>query len=717
MKQFFYTFIFLTSCFININFTYALESFTDFPDIDVLYDISASRSDLGDNYIKIKAFINDKIDNYLYLALYKEYDRNLNLIDFKQMRHQGIPEFHILVQTTNYYDACIVLIDKSGNLVARSPIERIVPSRFLTKNKKEISEYTTQNFRKRSARSTGLEVDLEINSYKFPIIDLTTEVKQNGVYFDSNNALSVSNFNIVEDGRPQVIREFVPPEESTYTKIADIVFVHDDSGSLSDEAAQVAANINIFVNELNKSAIDYRIGLVPFGGNGGFSQPGGTILHDGILHSQGSSLISDIGNMRFDGGTEQSFCAIKKAIQNIKWRPSAQKVIILITDEDNDCCGVYQNDLINLLKANNIIVYTLYLYGWGNADNDFQALAEQTNGKTYPITDDFTSIITDIGADIAAKYLIQYRTDNTELELSRNVELKVTHNNETATILENYIPSPLIIVRTPETVALSNSGQRSKAKLTIVAKIKQKNSSINASLYFKNSSVSYQSIQMTSIGDDLYSVTIPENYVINPCIYYYFSVSNGAITTTLPSTDPSMKPFKIPVLPNMPPFINHERIKLSYENQDIDISAEVEDVTDSISIVSLYYRKLGESVYKVVSVNPGTVNYLFNTIIPASEATTKGIEYYIYAEDNFGVSTYEGIPDNPIQITVDGEIIVGGFKNIGNIRVYASYITEDSQNQNLWIASGNVLIGTVDGQKKLLQTKTSLKLHLDTKTI
>jgi len=725
MKKYYIYSMFVISCFININFSNAFESFTDFPKNEAAYDIQAAKSPLGNNYVKIKAYFGKIVDEHLYVALYKEYDRYLNFIGFKQTQYQGIPEFHIQTYSTNYYDVCILLLDKEGKILARSVIERVSPSEFFKKEKK-IQEYIPESVRKRRARSTGLELSLEIDSYKFPIIDLTTEVKQNGVSFDGDDLpyLEISNFEVTEDSRHQVLRELVPPQPTGYTKIADIVFVHDDSGSLSDEAAQVSANIQTFVDQLNDSGIDYRVGLVPYGGSGtsfAFSQPDGIILHNGFLHNQGSKLISDIGDMKFYGGTEQAFCAIKKAIQNILWRPSAQKVIILVTDEDNDLtatgwpCIVDQNDLIDLLKDTNTIVYTLHSTGDYNSNNDFLPLSQETNGKSYLITENFTPILNEIGADIAAKYLLQYQTDNTEVDTSKIVTLTATYGTNSASATETYIPSPLTIIRTPETIALSNSGQRKESELTIVAKITQYNTSFNALLFFKNSTSSYLSITMNPIGNDLYSANIPYNYVIPKYIHYYISVNNGTITTTLPSTDPSDKPFIIPVLPNMPPIIEHTEVTSAYEDQDIEISALVEDVTDSISKVELYYRKQGESVYSVNSINPGNTKYLLESIIPASKVTKNGLEYYLYAEDNYGVSTYKGTPDNPIQITVSGQIVVSGYKDIGNIRIFAASITQ--QNTDLWIASGDVVIGTVAGNNKLLHTKTSLNLHYDSMTV
>ncbi|MCK5718769.1 MAG: hypothetical protein KAH84_02335 [Thiomargarita sp.] len=95
--------------------------------------------------------------------------------------------------------------------------------------------------------------------------------------------LTQNNFTIIEDGNSQTIHDFIPPESTEGNiRAVDIVFVHDDSGSLGDEAAQVKANIQSFLSALAASNLDYRIGLVPYGGDGNstsFSPPAGRILN------------------------------------------------------------------------------------------------------------------------------------------------------------------------------------------------------------------------------------------------------------------------------------------------------------------------------------------------------------------------------------------------------------------------------------------------------
>lgn len=707
------------------NVPFAFAEFTGFPWQAASCDIGATYSELGKNYVKVRLHVDRVSSENWYQLLYKEYDIDRNFIKFGTSNKQRIPEFHFQVSSLNHYDFCIVVLNNYDELVANSGIEGVVPSQFIDKPKEVVSQPSAKVSSVSEVMASNLEATLDIDHQSFPFINLLSEVKQDGVPFDGDPdnlpLLDKSNFSVTEDGRIQSIRDLVPPQAQGSSKIADIVFVHDDSGSLDDEAAQVKANIQSFLNDLASGNIDYRIGLVPYGGGGKFSSAGGTILHNGILHTEASSLISDIDNMRFDGRNEQAFCAMQLAVQNIAWRPSTQKVIILITDENNDSGCINESELITLLQNANATVYALTR---GHAE--FDRIAAATGGKVFNITSDFTPILAEIGVAIAAKYIIQYETDNTTLDgQARTVELTVTVDDGQGgtlqeTVTKDYTPSPPIeITLTSETDNLSQNGQREQSPLTIVAKITQGQTTFagQATLFYRNVSSSYTSLSMNSLGNDLYSATVPASDVIDPYVHYYISATDGTVTSTMPSVDPADNPVVISILPNIAPIITHIPVTSIQEGQDISVSAKVEDATNEVAKVVLYYRKIGEAIYNSITETPNKTVVEYSGVVPGALVTGNGIEYYIYAEDNFGVSSSYGTPDNPIQVFVTSQNVVSGEKDIGNLTVYADSIEQDATDSNLWTASGHVMIGTKVGSKKLLSIGTSLLMHYDTNKV
>jgi len=716
--------------FLSTNEVSAEFSFVDFPQFATRHDISVDYSELGKDYVKVKMCLSQDESNFKYQLYYKEYDNDLNLVKSGTTNVQNLPVFHFQVSTMHFYDFCIAAFDEFGQIISNTPVERVVPGQFIDKPKSMDSPLLIEVKPEKSLTAIqdyGLEAILEIGHYGLPYINCLTEVKLNGVPFDgdpnNNPLLAESNFTIREDGRLQLIRDFVPPETggNGVYRIADIVFVHDDSGSLNDEAAQVKQNIQDFVNQLNNSNIDYRIALLPYGGGGGFSSPEGTVLNNGILYSSASDFISDLDQMRFDGGTEKAFCAMQKAAQDIVWRPSTQKNIIFITDEDNDSGCINQIDLIALLQNSNIRVYALTV-----GHQEFTDIANATGGNRFNITADFTSILSEIGEDIANKYFIQYETDNKSLNGQiRTVELTVEVDDGqggtmTANVAKTYMPvAPIEITLTPETEKLSLQGKRQQSPITIVVKITQGQSSFNgqATLYYTNSNISsYVPIGMNSIGNDLYSATIPASGVVEPSVGYYISSTDGTFTSTMPSVDPADDPMVISILPNSAPIITHTPVTSVPEGQDISVYGKVEDATNMVAEVAVFYRPIGSAIYSSISDTPNKEIVDYQLTIPGSIVTGNGLEYYIYAKDDYSVSNTFGTSDSPIQVFVTSQGSATGQKDIGNLTVYADSFLQDPNN-NLWTASGNVMIGTKVGGRKLLSIGTSLNMHYDTNTV
>jgi len=725
LKVFFITSIlFLALCPVTF------AKFIDFPYTLHKHDISVNYSEKGSNYIKIIGYFGQTDNSMIqYQLLSKSYDLNENLMKFDSTSLAASPVFHFQRRSMTIYEFCIVSLDLDNNFISSTNIQKVSPFQFIKNKSLKQRVKSTESRDNSESESSAIEMTYEIDHQSFPYINLLAQITLNGIPFDGSEEnyplLETNNFQVYEDDRYQPIRDLLPPEPQGYSKIADIVIIHDDSGSLDDEAAQVKSNINSFVENLVDSGIDYRIGLLPYGGDGGFSTPNGTILHNGILSSSTDTLLSDVNSMRFDGGTENAFCALRKAVDGIIWRPSTQKVVILITDEPHDGsnCDTSESEITELLVQSNIVVY-----GLTRGAGEFNRIAEATKGAVYNITTNFNTILSEIGADIVAKYIIQYESDNTLLDGSdRTVDLNVwalnDQNEKIEKSLENtYAPRPPINIQlTSETHYLSELGQRNNKALSIVALITQGKTTnwdnITAKLYYQNQNVSYQTVNMTHIGSGLFQAVIPAEDVVDPYIHYYISSTDGTVRSTLPSVDPADNSIVIAVLPNFSPTITHTPVVSANEGDDINIRARIEDATNIVSKAQLFFRKNGEYNYRTISISASDSIVEFNATIPKDSVTANGIEYYLYAEDDFGVNTTFGTPDDPIEIFVASEIVNSGQKDIGNITVYADSFKQDSTNTNIWLASGNVSFGTKLGASKLISSSTSLQMDYDTKQI
>ena len=175
----------------------------------------------------------------------------------------------------------------------------------------------------------------------------------------------------------------------------DFVVLMDCSGSMGDEIDEVRANVLSFVQKLKGGGIDYRLGCILFGESiFGSLEPTQNIL-------EFQNFFKDAAATGFD---EITSTAIEKATR-MNFRPNAQRVFILITDE----CTIQTNGsnteitLIQQLWDQGVKLYSVV-----NAnENNGAVLTRLSLGKEFSIRQPFTSILNEIAKDVSTTYEIQ----------------------------------------------------------------------------------------------------------------------------------------------------------------------------------------------------------------------------------------------------------------------------------------------------------------------
>ncbi|NCC73368.1 MAG: T9SS type A sorting domain-containing protein [Sphingobacteriia bacterium] len=172
----------------------------------------------------------------------------------------------------------------------------------------------------------------------------------------------------------------------------------------------------------------------------------------------------------------------------------------------------------------------------------------------------------------------------------------------------------------------------------------------SAILFYRNiGETDFSFIPMTQGVADEWSATIFATTTQFPGLEFYIFATDGQIAATSPSVDPENNPYVIGI-DNMPPQIVHVPVTNSPTGNQILVSAEVTDNTASVALVQLFYRISGGTpFYSSLAMN-GTGGDTFESIISGSQMTDQGIEYFIKASDNFGVSCFFGLPDIPFFI-------------------------------------------------------------------
>lgn len=497
-------------------------------------------------------------------------------------------------------------------------------------------------------------LDATINtcdSNNFPDIVLNMRVTESGTVVRN---LPASAFQCFENTVAQNDRfQVVPPGESGGVRLADIVFLIDNSGSMDNEIVAVKNNVLNFTTSLTASNIDFRLGLGRFG-NGSGANP--FIFNNGNLTDNVDDFLSLINQMTASGGTEPGFTAIKLAVEQISFRPGAQIIFILITDEQSngDASGVDLTTTNDLLLANNITLHTAVDCNSGISSTHYcneTSIRGTTNGLQFNVTGPYDEILETIAERASDVYVIGYQSSNQLIDgIQRNVSCVVTTPTDTANASCSYTPgaAPQIAL-TPETEQLNLTGIPGDTSPTISVSVTDSGAPFVDTvtlLYRTTGSNSFSTVTMNAIGNDIYSATLASASV--PGIDYYIRATDGQVTSTLPSVDPDQFAFQIAVHPNNAPVITHTPITSRELNTLLEFTAEVVDNTNNVAAVVLFWRNVGELIFNEVSM-PQTNGDNYASALSDSLGNNE-IEYFIKATDDFGLSSSLGTIDDPLLI-------------------------------------------------------------------
>lgn len=501
-----------------------------------------------------------------------------------------------------------------------------------------------------------------ISSSLFPFIYLAATVDTFDYPIPS---LTQSNFSVYENGALQTdYFEVTPPDIGGGVRIVDIVFCMDNSGSMSDEQYAVQQNVEAFVDSLVAQGINFALGLVRFGASQNSGYP--IVEDNGQLTSDVNYFKNDVWfRNTIDGGFEPGYDALVAGATEFSFRSGANKILILITDEDvtyEGNSGSYTKEqCLSILRQNSGIVFALIDSSYYYSYTDYGTLAEETEGAWFDILEPMDEILSAISEMVGGTYIVRYRSSNQEPTGEREVIVRVNYLGESDEDTVYYIPGSAPIIKlTDETQDLLDSNLVAGSSISITAYITDKVEPYiqSATLYYrKTGTTSYSSVSMYNVSDSLYQGTIPGYSVETPGVDFYLTATDGISTTSIPASEPAEHPLQIAVLPNEKPVITHTPVTEVQEGQDIDIIAEVIDNTYYVDSVKLFYRRTGEIDYTETPMN-NTFGDTYQGTIPGAIVTEDGVDYYIYAKDDLGVGAYHGRPETPHQTHIKTEFKV-----------------------------------------------------------
>jgi Ca-activated chloride channel family protein len=227
--------------------------------------------------------------------------------------------------------------------------------------------------------------------------------------------LKREDFELIEEGKPQTISHFVEGDPAEGADLGSSLPLHlglalDTSGSMEEDIREVRTAVVKFLNA-NEHAAD--VTLVDFD----------TEIRVGRYRaSEYPRLISRIRMQKADGWT--AFYDALGVYLHGAAEQDGHKIILVYTDGGDTRSSLTFNDLLDLLKASDVTVYTIgYLeHQPGSLRNDqrvqLQKIATVTGGQAFFPTNvkELEKIYQGIQREIAARYSIGYVSSDTRTD-------------------------------------------------------------------------------------------------------------------------------------------------------------------------------------------------------------------------------------------------------------------------------------------------------------
>ena len=177
--------------------------------------------------------------------------------------------------------------------------------------------------------------------------------------------------------------------------------------------------------------------------------------------------------------------------------------------------------------------------------------------------------------------------------------------------------------------------------------------------------------------------------------YYNFTV----VKTDLSESDTSGK-ISVRAKDTMAPNIYHDGVYSAFTGSKLIISATANDNLQ-IDKVELFYRVTGTESWRAVTMT--AVNDRYSVVIPSSDVTTDGLEYYIRAFDGVNYA-YKGTAEQPYVIAVSEAVdrsALGDVNGDGQINVLDALMVLQAINDRLNLDAEQFARADLNGNKTL----------------
>ena len=302
----------------------------------------------------------------------------------------------------------LLLATFATDLSAQSPVENDSVKKVRLLNEAKIKN-----------ANEAVEVNIRnVDITKFPEVSLIVEAYN--VYGLPVDTLYANSLTVMENGQEKAVisvskitvKERVP---------VDFVFVVDKTGSMQKYIDQIKSNIYNFTNSLIKRGIDYRLGLVLFSDSVEMVyQP----------TSEVSQFLNWLSPIRTGGGgdePENALEALRASLMKINYRPSANKVGVVLSDapyhqKGQNGMGTSNETTESMIKLMQRKEYRLFSIVPLRL-NEYKQMSIATKGNVYDIDFAFSNILDNFSNQLTNLYAIKFRTDKPAIPDSIDIAL------------------------------------------------------------------------------------------------------------------------------------------------------------------------------------------------------------------------------------------------------------------------------------------------------
>ena len=246
-------------------------------------------------------------------------------------------------------------------------------------------------------------LSIDVNLVNIPV----SVADKNGKYVSS---LMKNDFKVFEDDKPQTITNF----SSEINLPLTIALLVDTSGSIRERLQfEKEAAADFFQSTLQRGKD--RALIISF-------DSGVSLLQD--FTDDLEKLSKTLGTIRAGGGTAL-YDAVSQTVEKKLAGQDGRRVVILISDGNENSSHVSQTDVFELAQKNDVVIYTISTNpaNFGSAEQErgekiLRKLSEETGGKSFfPLKiDDLTNSFETIREELRSQYQIGYRPTNSKAD-------------------------------------------------------------------------------------------------------------------------------------------------------------------------------------------------------------------------------------------------------------------------------------------------------------